>query len=74
MEKNICLKTISDVKKFVNTVSKYDYDVDLMKDRYVIDAKSIMGIFSIDLSQPIKMVINSDDCDELIEEIKDFLC
>ena len=74
MEKTICLKTISDVKNFVSIVSKCDYDIDLIRDRYVIDAKSILGIFSIDLTQPIKMVINSDNCDNLIEELKDFLC
>ena len=74
MEKTICLKPISDVKNFVNIVSKCDYDIDLIRDRYVIDAKSIMGIFSIDLTQPIKMIINSDNCDKLIEDLKDFLC
>ena len=74
MEKTICLKTISDVKNFVNIVSKCDYDIDLIRDRYVIDAKSIMGIFSIDLTQPIKMVINSDNYDKLIGDLEDFLC
>ncbi|OUQ56823.1 serine kinase [Tyzzerella sp. An114] len=73
MEKTICLKTVSDVKKFVNIVSKCDYDIDLIKDRYVIDAKSIIGIFSLDLTQPIKMVVNSKDCSDLIDKLKDFL-
>ena len=74
MEKTICLKTISDVKNFVNIVSKCDYDIDLIRDRYVIDAKSIMGIFSLDLSKPLKMVLNSEDCDDILEKLKDFIC
>ncbi|NMA79629.1 MAG: HPr family phosphocarrier protein, partial [Clostridiales bacterium] len=50
---NIMLDTINDVKVFVNSVSKYDFDVDMVSGRYAIDAKSIMGIFSLDLSKKI---------------------
>ena len=50
---NISLNSINNVKNFVNTVNKYDFDVDLTSGRYVVDAKSIMGIFSLDLSKPI---------------------
>ena len=50
----IMLSSINDVKDFVNIVSKYDFDVDLVSGRYVVDAKSIMGIFSLDLSKPIE--------------------
>ena len=57
---NIMLNTINDVKVFVNTVSKYDFDVDLISGRYAIDAKSIMGIFSLDLSKPIDLNIHAD--------------
>ncbi|HIT73250.1 serine kinase [Tyzzerella sp. An114] len=74
MEKTICLKTISDVKNFVNIVTTCSYDVDLISDKYVIDAKSIMGIFSLDLSKPLKMVLNSEDCDDILEKLKDFIC
>ena len=70
---NIMLNTINDVKKFVNIVSKYDFDVDLIFGRYAIDAKSIMGIFSLDLSKPIKLNVHSDSCDAFIEEIKAFI-
>ncbi len=52
---NILLNTINDVKNFVNIVSKYDFEVDLTSGRYIIDAKSIMGIFSLDLSKQIKL-------------------
>ena len=70
---NMKLETINDVKEFVNTVSRYDFDVDLISGRYAVDAKSIMGIFSLDLSKPIKVEIHSDDCDKIMDEIKKFV-
>ena len=57
---NIFLGTIEGVKKFVNVVCKLDCDVDIVSGRYVIDAKSIMGIFSIDLSEPAMVQIYAD--------------
>ncbi|MEM1484993.1 HPr family phosphocarrier protein [Oscillospiraceae bacterium PP1C4] len=69
----IKLDTINDVKNFVNTVSKYDFDVDLVSGRYAVDAKSIMGIFSLDLAKPIKVEIYSDDCATFLNEINDFV-
>jgi len=70
---NISLKSITDVKDFVNIVNKYDFDIDLTSGRYVVDAKSIMGIFSLDLSKPIKVDVHSDNCDEFYNEIKNFI-
>ena len=70
---NIALKSINDVKDFVNSVNKYDFDVDLASGRYVVDAKSIMGIFSLDLSKSIKVEIHSDDCDAFYGEIQKFI-
>ncbi len=69
----IMLNTINDVKLFVNTVAKYDFDVDLVSGRYAIDAKSIMGIFSLDLSKPIQLEAHTDECEAFFEEIKDFI-
>ncbi|MBS5137095.1 HPr family phosphocarrier protein [Negativibacillus massiliensis] len=69
----IMLKTINDVKAFVNSVAKYDFDVDLLSGRYAVDAKSIMGIFSLDLSKAITMEIHSDDCQNFLNEIKPFI-
>ncbi len=69
----IMLNTINDVKQFVNTVAKYDFEVDLVSGRYAIDAKSIMGIFSLDLSKPIKLETHTDECDAFFEEIKNFI-
>jgi len=67
---NIMLKSINDVKEFVNIVNRYEFDVDMTSGRYVVDAKSIMGIFSLDLSKPIKVEVHSDDCDKFCNEIK----
>ena len=61
------------VKTFVNIVTKYDFDVDLVSGRYAVDAKSIMGIFSLDLSKPIKMEIHSETPDAFLNEIKPFI-
>ena len=69
----LMLNSITDVKDFVNTVSKYDFDVDLTSGRYVVDAKSIMGIFSLNLSKPIKIEIHSVDCDEFVAQIQRFI-
>ena len=69
----ILLSSINDVKNFVNTVSKYDYEIDLTSGRCVVDAKSIMGIFSLDLSKPIKVEIHNDNCEDLISELKPYI-
>ncbi len=70
---NVMLATINDVKEFVNAVMKYDFEVDLISGRYSVDAKSIMGIFSLDLSKPIELVAHSDDTDKFFAEIKQFI-
>ena len=69
----IKLASIEDVRNFVNIVSKYNMDIDLMSGRYVVDAKSIMGIFSLDLMSPIKLTAHCDDCDALFAELKPYI-
>lgn len=69
----IAINTINDVKNFVNIVTKYDYDVDIISGRYAIDAKSIMGIFSLDLSKELTLNIHSDNCADFLEEIKSYI-
>jgi phosphotransferase system HPr-like phosphotransfer protein len=71
-ELKIKLNTISDVKKFVIIVFKYEFDVDMVSGRYSVDAKSLLGLFSLDLSQEVTLRIHSDDCNELLSEIKEF--
>ena len=68
----IYLTSIIDVKNFVNIVNDYDYDIDLESGRYVVDAKSIMGIFSLDLSKPITMRVYSDDTTKIEQRIAQF--
>ena len=68
----ISLNSIDKVKSFVNTITKYDNDFDLVSGRYVIDAKSIMGIFSLDLSKPIELQIENES-DDLLRELGRFL-
>ena len=70
---DIKLSSIEDVRKFVDIVSKYDIDIDLSSGRYIVDAKSIMGIFSLDLLKPIKLTAHSDNTDELFAEIKHYM-
>ena len=70
---NIRLSLAENVKAFVNLVNRYPYDVDLWAGRHVVDAKSILGIFSLDLSKPISMEIYADDCDDLLNDVKPFM-
>ena len=70
---NVSLNSIDKVKDFVNEVAKYNAEFDLVSGRYVIDAKSIMGIFSLDLSKPIELNIHAeDDATEVLEVIKPY--
>ena len=70
----ISINSIDKVKSFVNDLTKYDYDFDLVSGRYVIDAKSIMGIFSLDLSKPIDLNIHADDnMVAILETLKPYL-
>ena len=69
----VMLGTINDVKSFVTVVSQCDYDVDLISGRYAVDAKSIMGIFSLDLSKPIKLEAHTDDASDFFAQIKQFI-
>ncbi len=72
---NLSLESIEKVKEFVNLIGTFDGDFDLVSDRYVIDAKSIMGIFSLDLSKPIRLDIhaNVENPDEVISKFEKFV-
>lgn len=69
----IMLNTINDVKNFVNAVATFDFDLDLVSGRYAIDAKSIMGIFSLDLSKKIELHAHTEDSETFLAQIKPFL-
>ena len=68
----IMLSNVQDIRDFVNCVILVDYEVDLEQGRYTVDAKSIMGIFSLDLLSPIKLVAYSTDASELFDKIERF--
>ena len=70
----ISLNSIDKVKSFVNEITKYDYDFDLVSGRYVIDAKSIMGIFSLDLSKPIDLNIHAEsNLDDILVALDQYI-
>lgn len=70
----ICLNSIDKVKAFVNDITKFDSDFDLVSGRYVIDAKSIMGIFSLDLSKDIDLNIHAEDnIDDILAILKPYI-
>jgi phosphotransferase system HPr-like phosphotransfer protein len=70
----ISLNSIDKVKSFVNDLTKFDDDFDLVSGRYVIDAKSIMGIFSLDLSRPIDLTIHAtDNIDEILKVLDRYI-
>ena len=72
-ETTIMLTNVQDIRDFVKEVILTDYEVDLIQGRYVIDAKSIMGIFSLDLLSPIKLVAHSDFADEFFDKIEKYV-
>lgn len=71
---NISLNSIDKVKAFVSVITKQTGDFDLSSDRYVVDAKSIMGIFSLDLGKPLRLDIHNDsDYDTIVAKLKEFI-
>lgn len=69
----IKLSFAEEVKTFVNVANRYSYDMDLRAGRHVVDAKSILGIFSLDLSKPITLEVYADDCEDLLKDLQAFV-
>lgn len=67
------LQSIDDVKAFVHLVNEFPYEIDLAAGRYIVDAKSIMGIFSLDLTVPVDVHIHSEEADDLIARLEPFI-
>ena len=67
---NVSINTVEKIKSFVNDITKFEYDFDLVSGRYVVNAKSIMGIFSLDITKPISLHINTE---ENIDRVLDVL-
>lgn len=72
----ISLNSIDKVKSFISEINDYECELDLVSGRYVIDAKSIMGIFSLDLSKPIDLNIHTSgaELEEIMGILKDYIC
>lgn len=69
------LNSADKVKSFVKDITKYENDFDLVSGRYLVDAKSIMGIFALDLSKPLKLNIHSqDNADQIAESLSEYTC
>jgi phosphocarrier protein HPr len=69
----IQLKSINEVKEFVSIVNTFDFDIDLVSGRYIVDAKSIMGIFSLDLAKPIEVQFHKENSDDLLDKLYTFI-
>ena len=69
----ISLTEFNQVKRFVNLIGQAPFDVDVVSGRYTVNAKSMLGIYSLDLSKPIQVVIYSDDCEELKKNLTEFM-
>ncbi|HJD47105.1 MAG TPA: HPr family phosphocarrier protein [Candidatus Mediterraneibacter norfolkensis] len=71
-EMNITFKSPDEILEFVNTVSKYEFDMDMKKGRLVVDAKSILGIMNLGLNHVIQLMVYTDDCTDLQEKISKY--
>ncbi len=72
LEKTIILKDFEAVKKFVDIANEKPYDIELLSGKYIVNAKSIMGVFSLDLTKPIVMVAHTDSPAELLRQTAQF--
>lgn len=72
LEKTIILKSFEDVKKFVDIANEKTYDIELLSGKYIVNAKSIMGVFSLDLTKPIVMVAHTEQHTELLRQVTPF--
>ena len=69
----IRLSTIQDIRTFIEIVTMTDIEVDLRSDRYLVNGKSIMGIYSLDLQNPIELIVHDESCPELMEKLSRFV-
>ncbi len=72
LEKTIILKDFEAVKKFVDIANEKPFDIELLSGKYIVNAKSIMGVFSLDLTKPIVMVAHTDAPKELSRQTAEF--
>lgn len=68
----IALGLVQRVKEFVKITQKYPFEILLKSGKLVVDAKSLLGVLSLDLSEPLVVEVYSDDCDDLMLKLKEF--
>lgn len=68
----IILKSVNDIKDFVSIVSKFSDDVDVASSRRIVDGKSIMGLFSLDLSKPVEVITVGEQSDNIYEALSKY--
>ncbi len=73
LEKTLILNNFEEVKRFVDLASSKDYDIELMSGKYVVNAKSIMGVFSLDLTKPVIMAAHCENVAELSRQVEPFI-
>ena len=69
----VCINGIEAVKDFVCKAQMCKFDIDIARDRYVVDAKSLMGVFSLDCSKPLELTMHTDDATEFVKAIEDYI-
>lgn len=72
IEEKIFLKTLDDVKSFVAIAATKTYDIELLSGKYIVNAKSVMGVLSLDLTAPLTMVANTETDNEILKEIETY--
>jgi len=69
----VMLNEVEQVKKFCKICNTLDFDLDIKSGRYLMDAKSLLGLFALKLSEPVSVIVNENDYDKAIEALKDFI-
>lgn len=70
---SICFRRPKDIAEFVRTISQFDCDMDIQCGRQIVDAKSILGVLAISKASQIELVIHSEDCDEIVDSVRDYI-
>ena len=69
----VSLTQVNEVQQFVNLVSRFPFDVDVVSGRYTVNAKSLLGVYSLDLGRPLQVLLYNDDCEELKKQLEPYM-
>ena len=69
----VTLTQVNEVQQFVNLVSRFPFDVDVVSGRYTVNAKSLLGVYSLDLGRPLQVLLYNDDCEELKKQLEPYM-